>query len=246
MRYFYSIFLSIFSSICVAQSYQAQQLKSSDLQVSLIELYTSEGCSSCPPADEWMSTLTEKTHLWKDFVPVAFHVDYWDYLGWIDRFADPKNTKRQRQYAYESRERTIYTPGFRAEGKDWRSWHNSDLEKSSEIDREKVGVLSLNITADGSFDSDFIAVDGNNDPAKKLTVVLLGLGLETSVKRGENWGKKLKHDFVVLQSQTFKRQKNGWKGKLPVSSHIAPKYAIAAWVDDGKSLKPIQVVGAYL
>src|SRR5258705_5915226 len=67
-------------------------------QTSLIELYTSEGCSSCPPAEEWLGQLGKHPRLWRDFVPVAFHVDYWDGLGWPDRFARKQFTERQ--YAY--------------------------------------------------------------------------------------------------------------------------------------------------
>ena len=246
MKYLCFICLSLFSSFCIAQTYQTKQIKSSESQVSLIELYTSEGCSSCPPADEWLSSLIDKNNLWKDFVPVAFHVDYWDYLGWKDKFADAKYTKRQRQYARESYERTIYTPGVRAQGREWRGWHAVDLERLDSLETENVGVLSLNIAEDGSFSSTFIAGEGKIDSAKKLTIALLGIGLQTNVKRGENWGKTLKHDFVVLESATYDRGKTGWKGQLPSSELTAPKYAIAAWVDDGKSLNPIQVLGGFL
>lgn len=238
--------LSIFSSYCIAQNYQTQQIKSSDSRVSLIELYTSEGCSSCPPADKWMSSLIQKNNLWRDFVPVAFHVDYWDYLGWKDKFADAKNSQRQRQYAREQGEPTIYTPGVRAEGKDWKKWRFTDLRELKNSERKKVGVLSLDIAADGTFVGDFSAIEGQDDSAKTLTIALLGLGIETDVKRGENGGKKLKHDFVVLESVSFARKKSIWQGRLPTSTLKAPQYAIAAWVDDGQSLKPIQVVGAFL
>ena len=67
-------------------------------KVSLLELYTSEGCSSCPPAETWLSRLTTDGRLWKEIVPVAFHVDYWDDLGWKDRYAKQEYTSRQRSY----------------------------------------------------------------------------------------------------------------------------------------------------
>src|ERR1043166_1377606 len=72
--------------------------QSSEQRTPLIELYTSEGCSSCPPAEAWLSKLKTEAGLWKDFVPVAFHVDYWDHLGWRDRFASAVFTERQRAY----------------------------------------------------------------------------------------------------------------------------------------------------
>ncbi len=64
-------------------------LASGDTRVNLLELYTSEGCSSCPPADRWLSGLRQDPRLWRQLVPVAFHVDYWDGIGWPDRFASP-------------------------------------------------------------------------------------------------------------------------------------------------------------
>src|SRR5947207_2933082 len=72
---------------------------SGETAATLVELFTSEGCSSCPPADAWMSRLKRNPDLWKAIVPAVFHVDYWDRLGWPDRFARPEFTRRQRLYA---------------------------------------------------------------------------------------------------------------------------------------------------
>ena len=76
----------------------AQTITSGPACASLLELYTSEGCSSCPPAEAWLSNLTTDARLWTDVVPVAFHVDYWDYLGWDDVFACADFSERQRDY----------------------------------------------------------------------------------------------------------------------------------------------------
>ncbi|MFN2476505.1 MAG: DUF1223 domain-containing protein, partial [Chthoniobacterales bacterium] len=65
----------------------------------LLELFTSEGCSSCPPAEAWLSQLKDDARLWHDFVPLAFHVDYWDRLGWRDPFASKAWTARQYDYS---------------------------------------------------------------------------------------------------------------------------------------------------
>src|SRR5438477_9939189 len=69
--------------------------ESGPARVHLLELFTSEGCSSCPPAEAWMTKLKDNPGLWHDFVPIAFHVDYWDHLGWRDRFAAKEWTARQ-------------------------------------------------------------------------------------------------------------------------------------------------------
>src|SRR5213592_2728274 len=80
--------LSVLLVVTVNAQNTPLTFQSSGKQTALIELYTSEGCSSCPPAETWLSRLKESPGLWKDFVPLAFHVDYWDYLGWGDPWAN--------------------------------------------------------------------------------------------------------------------------------------------------------------
>ena len=87
----------------------------------VVELYTSEGCSSCPPADRWLSTLKEPVTQGRAVVQ-AFHVGYWDYIGWVDRFATPAHTSRQRRIAATNRLSSIYTPQLVKNGRDWRNW----------------------------------------------------------------------------------------------------------------------------
>lgn len=87
------------------------ETRSGERLTPVVELYTSEGCSSCPPADQWLSTLKGKS-----VVAQAFHVGYWDYIGWVDRFAKPQHTERQRQLAVANGLRSIYTPKWCAMG----------------------------------------------------------------------------------------------------------------------------------
>src|SRR5690242_10629700 len=86
------------------------KFESGPQQTALIELFTSEGCSSCPPAEAWMSSLKDNPGLWKNFVPLAFHVDYWDRLGWRDRFASRQWTERELHYASLWKSESVYTP----------------------------------------------------------------------------------------------------------------------------------------
>src|SRR5450432_4372054 len=86
------------------------RFESGPQQSALVELYTSEGCSSCPPAEAWMSRWKNDPGLWKKFVPVAFHVDYWDRLGWRDRFSSGEWTARQSRYASLWGSGSVYTP----------------------------------------------------------------------------------------------------------------------------------------
>lgn len=119
-------------------------IQSNTNQANLIELYTSEGCSSCPPADRWLSRLVDHPALWQQIVPIAFHVDYWDYIGWKDRFARPEFTNRQRQYANESGLSTIYTPGVLANDKEWRNFSWKALPATS---KHNVGPITATIGA---------------------------------------------------------------------------------------------------
>ena len=96
---------------------QDVMFQSPDHQSALLELYTSEGCSSCPPAENWLSRLKTSPRLWREFVPVAFHVDYWDYLGWRDPWGAKEFSNRQRAYAKTWGSETIYTPELRLEWK---------------------------------------------------------------------------------------------------------------------------------
>ena len=100
----------------------------------VIELYTSEGCSSCPPADRWLSTLKQDGAS-GSLVVQAFHVGYWDNLGWVDRFADPAHTERQRQIAASNRLSSIYTPQLVRNGRDWR-----DPKRSAGTPRASAGA----------------------------------------------------------------------------------------------------------
>src|SRR4029077_19077011 len=105
----------------------------------LIELFTSQGCSSCPPAEAWLSKLKAEPGLWKDFVPLAFHVDYWDRLGWRDSYAAKEWTARQYQYSANWKSASVYTPGFVLDG---REWLDRNVPAPS---NEKPGALKLSI-----------------------------------------------------------------------------------------------------
>ena len=92
--------------------------RSGAMAPTVVELYTSEGCSSCPPADRWLSTLKGQPGV----LALAFHVNYWDRLGWPDRFASAEATARQHELAQRAGSRNVYTPQVIANGRDWRFW----------------------------------------------------------------------------------------------------------------------------
>src|SRR6186713_3438579 len=106
-----------FSTVAFAGS---ANFESGKTRTHVIELFTSEGCSSCPPAEAWLSKLKDEPRLWRDFVPLAFHVDYWDRLGWRDPFAARQWTARQYDYSSRWNSSSVYTPGFVLNGREWR------------------------------------------------------------------------------------------------------------------------------
>jgi hypothetical protein len=224
----------------------ATTFESGVTQTTLLELFTSEGCSSCPPAEKRISQLKSNPDLWKKIVPIAFHVDYWDHLGWRDRFAKAEFTERQRNYAAAWREDSVYTPAFVSNGQEWRSWFN---DNAPHLQSEKVGTLSVTLSDDKKVNGTFVS-EGAKLRSLKLEVALLGNDLESDVKRGENSGRKLRHDFVVLQFANIDmvNEANRWTGStaLPKQSGDDKPGAIAAWVTSAETGAPIQATGGWL
>lgn len=220
--------------------------ESTNHQVVLLELYTSEGCSSCPPADRWLSTLKTHERLWTDLVPVAFHVDYWDYIGWRDRFASPAYSARQRTYASRGHAHTVYTPGLFLNGNEWRSWFT---RRSLEMPGQpEVGILALSVRDKGA-QAQFVPVRVSSAPVV-LHLVILGFDIHTSVRAGENRGRELRHDFVVLGYDRKRMEKHDGRYQVglqvPEPRFSAPTKAIAAWVSLEPDPRPVQAVGGWL
>jgi len=239
MRYIVLCFMLVFTTHAAAG---AQVFNSGNRQTVMIELYTSEGCNSCPPAEKFLNTLTTNTDLWKKFVPLAFHVDYWDYLGWQDRYADPGHTQRQKQLAAVNSARTIYTPGFFVNGRSWRRGFFAGLPDS---DSREVGNLAVTY-ADGQLTAQFAPIAKAQDDLV-LHVALLGMGLSTSIQAGENAGRFSRHEFVVLGQDTFTGRGYRWRGALPQRKQIpASRYALVAWLSHRGQVVPLQATGGFI
>ena len=221
-------------------------VRSGETQSNLIELYTSEGCSSCPPADRWLSTLKDHPALWQQVVPVAFHVDYWDYIGWKDRFARPEFGDRQRRYAIEKGLVTVYTPGVMSNGKEWRnfSWRPPAIKAA-----DAVGPLVVQISAK-DLTIEFQPIGLSDAEDLTVNVALLGFGLKTEVLAGENAGRELRHDFVVLEhaqaDMSFESGRFVAKTDRPRSNIDARRYALAFWVAKADEQAPLQAVGTWI
>ncbi len=220
-------------------------IESPDTKVALIELFTSEGCSSCPRAEAWLGALKGESGLWKEFVPVAFHVDYWNHLGWSDRFSSEEFTRRQRDYAVRSNSTTIYTPEFVLNGEEWR--RASRLPSPS---KEKPGKLRVAVGKDDSQLEVSFFSDVKREEPLVVDVVPLAQEVSTNVQRGENAGKKLQHDFVALALVTASLDPSSDRAyraqmSLPATT-AAPIASIAAWVRPANSPVPIQAAGGWV
>jgi hypothetical protein len=168
--------------------------RSGENRAVLLELYTSEGCDSCPPADRRLSQWKDQAGFAGRMVPLAFHVDYWDRLGWTDRYASPQYTQRQYAMAALGRSRSVYTPQFLRNGRDWRS-AGSPLDGVGELPAGAAITLELGAASGGQ-----LAVGGTIATRKsggEVWLVLYENNLESRVLAGENGGKVLRHDFVV-------------------------------------------------
>lgn len=218
------------------------ELSSGDTQNILVELYTSQGCSSCPPAERWLGKFKHHPELWTGIIPVAFHVDYWDYLGWKDELAQPAFSQRQRQYRREGATSSVYTPGILINGKEWRQWYRLPKVPDSTV---KTGVLKVNI-AGNRLRASYPPAGDNRQPYH-LNIAILGVGIHSHIKRGENAGKDLSQDFSVLSFSQATSRSGQWLTNLPdIQNRKGVRPAVAIWVSHGEKLLPLQAVGGWL
>ena len=202
----------------------------------VIELYTSEGCSSCPPADRWLSTL-KQTAASGRVVVQAFHVGYWDYIGWVDRFASPAYTQRQRDIAGRNGLSNIYTPQLVRNGRDFKDY--AQAIAGGEPARARI---ALQRTADDAFEATVSPVDGVGAWSAYWTVT--ENGHSSRVLAGENAGELLQHDFVVRQYVAA----GDYRGASKLTLRTIPPLAghprqINLVVFDPKSGRPLQALG---
>lgn len=193
----------------------------------LIELYTSEGCSSCPPSDAWLTRLKQRPGLWTDFVPLAFHVDYWDGLGWPDKFASGQYTRRQRSYAQRWGTSTIFTPAIITQGENTGAITNLPKTKYS----LKAAWNNNRLT---------LITDAPKDAT--VHVAWLAMGVINKVKRGENAGRNLEHDFIVLNHVELGALNSAQSFNLTKPTKtVAPIASLAVWIEHNG--RPLIAVG---
>ena len=218
----------------------------------LVELFTSEGCSSCPPADDVAADIAKRAaSLGSPVYVVAYHVDYWDYLGWKDRFATPDFSARQRAYAEETGSKRVYTPQMVINGR--VEFVGSDHARADQEIKAAIGSsnsksgappATLKLTLDPRVRANLryavsYEVTGIEDPARSgvmLHVAVVESGLESKIIRGENAGKTLHHDSVArwFSSSALSDDARG-QILVHIPGDAAPKHtSIVAWLQHGE------------
>lgn len=185
------------SSACTATS--------GERRVPVLELYTSQGCDSCPPTDRWVSSLPARGYTADRLVTLAFHVDYWDRLGWPDPYAQQRFSERQRHIAARNAARVVYTPQLVLNGRDYRRpIVRDDLnERIASLNQEPPRAtlsLTLHPTAHTIATTGQVSVPAPSDRGHAHVFLALSENnIGNSVTAGENRGKRLAHDFVVRE-----------------------------------------------
>ncbi len=234
--------LSLLLAACAASAATCES-NSGSTRVATLELYTSEGCNSCPPADRWLSQLMRKKYGPQELVPLAFHVDYWDDLGWKDRFAQRQFSARQHLLARRNRAQMVYTPQFLFNGKDLRL-AGADPVLAKRLSAISAQTSSARINLRQSVTPDQIEIDltidvasNRESPETEAFVALSENNLYSEVRAGENTGRSLAHDFVVRELlgpiPIGPGGKARWSGKIT----LAPDWkrqdlALTAFVQD--------------
>ena len=221
-------------------------------RVALVELFTSQGCSSCPPADTFLSRKIRDADLWKKYVPIAWHIDYWDRLGWPDPFGSEKHTRRQYAHRNAGHVASVYTPGFVIDGREWRGFfERQDLPKPSPATNP---APNLKAKVDGKSVAVEVVWTGTA-PVRasgwSMHLVELGFGLKTAIPRGENSGRTLINDFVALDHRTKAVESTPTDATFTFSDSEedtpAPSHrAIAIWLTKAGDLTPVQATGTWL
>jgi hypothetical protein len=217
----------------------------------LVELYTSEGCSSCPPADRQLSRLRQALGPEAEVVPLAMHVGYWDYIGWKDAYAQGAFSERQSRLVQANRQKTVYTPQFFVGGTELRSWQVAlpgEVRQLNKLPAASAIRVQAGLTARGALALNVDATARTGADQALLYLAIAENGLVTTVTRGENAGATLAHDHVVRT----------WIGPIRIAGGSVraqrevvlpavwnrPRLEVIAFVQDERSGRVLQALSA--
>ncbi|MGV6831075.1 MAG: DUF1223 domain-containing protein [bacterium] len=226
--------LLLLTLIMIVQSLST--LAQTDNKMVVLELFTSQGCSSCPSADDLLKeTRDEETNV----VALSYHVDYWNYIGWKDPFSNSSFTQKQREYATKFAASSIYTPQLVVNGQEHFVGSNERLlNERLAFYSKKTNINSIQISKiknDGRDVSFKVLVDGDVN-RKWLTANLVIKDRETSVSRGENRNRRLKNSNIVVRQQNFEIQDSIIEGSITIPEVVneTDELSLVVFIQDSK------------
>ncbi|MDT0559183.1 DUF1223 domain-containing protein [Ichthyenterobacterium sp. W332] len=187
--------------------------------VVVLELFTSQGCSSCPPADQLLDIVSENEHV----IGLSYHVDYWNYIGWKDPFSKVEYSNKQRTYGTKFNSSSIYTPQVVVNGKEHFVGSNTAIMKrklDEYLDKESMQIITINSTQRNNNQVTFnYDISGSIDNTT-LSVILVLDEKTTKVNRGENRKRTLKNSNIVIVENQFKINQSQGEGSVLIPEFI--------------------------
>jgi hypothetical protein len=243
--------VAVVSAAFASTGFAACDARSGPKTAALVELYTSEGCSSCPPADAQLRRLRQALDPAAEAVPLALHVGYWDYIGWKDPYAQAAFAERQNWLVRVNQHNTAYTPQFFVGGTELRSWREALRDRVRKVNALPAMAqirVQARIAPGGALALDAEATARVGAEPAALYLAILESDLVSSVTRGENSGETLSHDHVVrewigpiqLMDGAVRVQRNI---ALPAAWRRA-QLEVVAFVQGGRSGNVLQAVSA--
>lgn len=221
----------------------AQSCSSSSAQqpLAVVELYTSQGCSSCPPADRWLSSLQTRP----DVLAMAFHVSYWNYLGWKDPFATAQTTQRQALLKNVIGGDSVYTPQVTVNGADERAWSRRRAQDLPTLQVPGAPTVAVQrqgdaVTAQVSANANASASAGSAPPRWAGYWVVLQDGQQTQVRAGENAGRQLRNDHVVVHYEPVPAWPSAQAQHFILHAVTSPTQRVAFVVTQDNGIVPVQ------
>lgn len=242
MRLFLAAFLMLPSLAAASEC----TVRSGPRTAAVVELYTSEGCSSCPPADRWLSGLAAAASSGR-VVPLAFHVNYWDYIGWKDAFASERATERQRAIQKAAAARYVYTPQVVLAGRDYTGWRSSAWAEAVDAVQRRPARASIELTvrtdpARGIEVASVAQATGARGDDLIVLVAATQNGLASRVTAGENRGERLAHDFVVRDFAVHRGLGSATATFRPAPGWNLSHMSVAAFVQNTRTGEILQAL----
>lgn len=223
------LILLSYNTLTFAETNPSRHYETAAYQTHLLELYTSEGCSSCPPAEAWLANIKPAELKRLAIIPLAFHVTYWDYIGWKDVFSKKQFDQRQRKMVTEEGGRTVYTPQFFIDSSTKRGIASA-IERLAKAEktpaRIKIKADLTETTKTLNLQLTLKALSAKLDQVLRVNIAIYENAIKSAIQAGENEGRVSQHQYVARELKTalislndsnnrefvFNKSKNNWSG----------------------------------